>query len=328
MFSHISGQPKAVTLLRRAIESGRLAHGYLFSGPEGVGKLSTAKAMAASLFCLAGQGPPCGVCTGCKKFSSENHPDFIHIVPDGVAIKIDQVRELKKNMVFSPFEARTRIVVIEDVHTMRREAANSLLKLLEEPPPDNLLLLLASDSEPILETIVSRCQVIPFYSLPLPLAADVLQERSPELDRESSLALAELLEGAPGRADSMDTEKMLTLRREIIETLLGGFASEALIFEAALRLAAKTAAFKDDLISILELLRVYFKECMIFQLGGDRRKNGGQDLRREIVQSRERWNLEDLSDKVQAIEFALQALGRNCNRTSVCDVLFLQLLTT
>ena len=80
-------------------------------------------------------------CPGCLKFRSGNHPDFLRIRPDGAAIKIDQIRELKKSLNYAPFESAQRVVILEEVHTMRREAGNSLLKVLEEPPPDNLLIL-------------------------------------------------------------------------------------------------------------------------------------------------------------------------------------------
>ena len=176
-FSEIIGQPKAVKLLNRSLTSGRLAHAYLFTGPDGVGKNTTARSMAGLLLCDNTSGTdPCGFCPGCQKFASGNHPDFLHIKPQGAVIKIDQVRELKKALSFSPFEAEYRVTILEDVHTMRREAANSLLKLLEEPPPDNILLLTADESEQLLTTIVSRCQVIPFSPIPREQTAEIHNE--------------------------------------------------------------------------------------------------------------------------------------------------------
>ncbi|MCI5142287.1 MAG: AAA family ATPase, partial [Candidatus Electrothrix sp. ATG1] len=137
-FSSIIGQAKAINLLTRALHTNRLAHGYLFLGPEGVGKTTTAQALAASLFCQTTQAnSPCGHCGGCIKFASANHPDLLTIRPEGARIKIQQIRELKKSLSFPPFEAGLRIIIIEDAQTMGREAGNSLLKILEEPPPNN-----------------------------------------------------------------------------------------------------------------------------------------------------------------------------------------------
>ncbi|MCW5199908.1 hypothetical protein VU05_04275 [Desulfobulbus sp. F1] len=101
-FSQIIGQPKALSLLRRALIGGRMAHGYLFTGPEGVGKNTIARALAAKLLCQQkGTGQPCGYCPGCKKFIASSHPDFLQIKPDGAGIKINQIRELKKSSQFS-----------------------------------------------------------------------------------------------------------------------------------------------------------------------------------------------------------------------------------
>ena len=94
-----------------------------------------------------------------------NHPDFLVISPDKGVIKIDQIRRLCQELSYPPYESETRVVVLEDVHTMRREAANSLLKTLEEPPDDNLLILTAESSKEILATLISRCQVVPFTPL-------------------------------------------------------------------------------------------------------------------------------------------------------------------
>jgi DNA polymerase-3 subunit delta' len=322
-FSGILGQGKAINLLSRALDSDRLAHAYLFSGPEGVGKFAIAKAMAAGVFCLSRQKTPCGECGGCVKFQSGNHPDFMVVSPEGAAIKIAQIRELKKALTFSPFEAKKRVVVLEDVHTMRREAGNSLLKLLEEPPPDNLLLLLSSESELLLPTIVSRCQVIPFYPLSIELTADVVQQRQPEVNREQALLLADLADGSPGRALAMDSLGLLDIRKQIISELLTAPKDSPVMVEKALLLAEEAAELQDKLASLFDLLQIFLKETMIFYLGGKNRQ-----VSSEIERARERWNLEQLSDKVQAIEYALRALDRNCNRALVCEVLFLKLLNS
>ena len=132
MFAKTLGQPKAVKLLSRAIENRRLAHAYLFTGPEGVGKKTTANQFSAALLCKdENLDGPCSTCSSCIQFSSGNNPDFLRIQPQGATIKIDQVRELKKALGYPPLESPRRVILLEDVHTMRREAGNSLLKLLE-----------------------------------------------------------------------------------------------------------------------------------------------------------------------------------------------------
>jgi DNA polymerase III subunit delta' len=326
--TELLGQPKAVNLLTRALTGGRLAHAYLFSGPEGVGKATAARAVAATLLCREeGSSAPCGHCPGCLQFTSGNHPDFLHIRPDGAVIKIDQIRELKKALVFPPLEARLRVTLLEEVQTMRREAANSLLKLLEEPPPDNLLLLTADDGESLLPTIVSRCQVIPFSPLSQEAASEILLRMHPGLDRTGARTLAELTGGCPGRTGTLNHEELLQLYRDILAGLLAAHSDEADRTLRALRLAASTANISEGLETLLDLLRLFFKDTMAAACRGQ--SAGREDLQdgHHLDKARERWNLAQLSDSIQAIDFALQALARNCNRQLVCEVLFLKLLT-
>lgn len=147
MLSEIVGQEKAVRMLGRALQNNRLSHAYLLRGPEGVGKRRTARALARALLCRDPRpGEGCGRCSGCRKLASSNHPDFLVIAPEGVSIRIDRIRSLKKTLSFPPLESDIRVVLIEDAHAMRREAANSLLKILEEPPAGNILLLSALES--------------------------------------------------------------------------------------------------------------------------------------------------------------------------------------
>jgi DNA polymerase III subunit delta' len=320
-FSPILGQVKALTLLSRALTNDRLAHAYLFAGPDGVGKTTVALDLAAILLCRDPRGgQPCGTCPGCLKFHSGNHPDFLRIRPDGAAIKIDQIRELKKALNFAPFESRMRIVLLEEVHTMRREAANSLLKVLEEPPANNLLLLVGDAAGALLDTIVSRCQVIPFAPLPLKLAAGIIRKHRPELDEAGGLALAGLADGCPGQALAIEADGILALYGRIVERLLAKRDKAAERAERALALAVDLAETKEGIVPLLALLRIFLKNAMAAQAG-----TSICSLAPEVERARERWNLQQLSAKMEAIDLAEQALARNCNRGLTSEVLLLDL---
>ncbi|MGD9948016.1 MAG: DNA polymerase III subunit delta' [Desulfobulbus sp.] len=320
-FSQLLGQSKAITLLTRAVASGRLAHAYLFAGPDGVGKNTAAQALASVLLCRVPNGlEPCGSCPGCRKFLSGNHPDFLHVRPDGAAIKIDQIREMKKALTFSPFESRQRVVLIEDVHTMRREAANSLLKVLEEPPQNNLMILIGSTAGALLDTIVSRCQVIPFAPLPLELAASIILHHRPELDQESCRTLAALADGCPGQALALESEGTLTLYRKILDSWLKAPGNTAKRVEQALMLAVELAEAKESMVPLLRLLRIFLKDAMAACTNAS-----AAPFPAEVLRARERWNLPSLSAKMAAIDLAEQALARNCNRGLTSEVLLLDL---
>ncbi|MFH1019251.1 MAG: DNA polymerase III subunit delta', partial [Pseudomonadota bacterium] len=213
-FAGIIGQDKAKKLLHRAVAQERLSHALLFKGPMGVGKKTCARTFAATLNCHSPAGhEPCGQCSSCRKFNAGSHPDFIVIEPDGAAIKINQVRELKKTLAVPPFEAKIRVVLLCEIHTMRREAANSLLKTLEEPPSQTMLILTADEAGGILPTILSRCQTVPFFPLPQTEVAKILALEA-GIAPESGAALAAMAEGSLGRARLLLAKDLLGLRRE------------------------------------------------------------------------------------------------------------------
>ena len=320
-FSQIIGQVKALSLLRRALNGGRLAHGYLFTGPEGVGKSTTAHALAATLLCeRKDSSPPCGHCPGCRKFAAGSHPDFLLIKPEGAGIKINQIRELKKALTFPPFERGMRAVIIEDAQSMGREAGNSLLKLLEEPPPDNILLLIAADAEPMLETIVSRCQVIPFAPLTEAETVQVIRRAHPQFSMDEVRTMAKLTGGCPGRAESLHSSEALQLHQDCLRALLAESAGKAAAVEQALALAGRLAELKDELNLFFDLLALSCKELMTAVLCGEELEAG-----HPLAGARERWNLQRLSAMVEAVESARSDLARNCSRALVCEVLLLEL---
>lgn len=321
-FEQIRGQLKAKKLLSRALANNRLSHAYLFSGPDGVGKAALAKFFAAQLLCEVTEGEkPCGECPGCKKFISDNHPDFIRVTPDGAAIKIAQIRELKEALIYSPFEKGYRVVILEDVQTMRREAGNSLLKILEEPPADNIFILLGSSKETLLPTIVSRCQVIPFFPLSSADAAKVIAAHSPELNQEDAVLLATLADGSPGRALTIQTSGLFELFQDFLTTVLQTYESESQQVEQGLLLGGRISQLKEELPVFLQLLRIFFKDVMAAHIS-----NHVQGIYpAQIARARELWNLDQLSAKIAVVDLAEKGLERNCNRGLVCEVLLLDL---
>ncbi|MBF0200302.1 MAG: DNA polymerase III subunit delta' [Desulfamplus sp.] len=144
----------------------RVPNALLFTGNEGSGRREAALLLAKSLDCLDREasidGSPCNRCRSCLKIDAEMHPDIINIYPEKQIIKIDRIRELSGSISAKPHEARMRMVMIHQAHTMNQEAANSLLKSLEEPPDRTFFLLTAPDLTELLPTIISRCRHIHF----------------------------------------------------------------------------------------------------------------------------------------------------------------------
>ena len=303
-----------------------MGHAYLFRGPDGVGKKRTALTLAAYINCKSPlDGDSCGRCTACRKYFSGNHPDLILVEPDGAAIKIGQIRELKHQLTFPPLEAKVRVIVLEDIHTMRREAANSLLKTLEEPAPGNLLILTADPAGNVLPTILSRCQTISFGSLDHKDMAQILMQ---ENDMEESLAftLAAVAEGSLGRAKLLWQENLLSLRQEVVEGLLLGQQNPAETIAQVFRLSEKGAALKENTSELLALIRLWYRDLVLVAAGGPEASIANKDLALFLPAAAQLWSLRQLQQKLRRLDLAERQLLRNCSRTLVLETLFFDLI--
>ena len=311
------GQHQAKKLLTRSLAADRLAHAYLFRGPEGVGKQLFARTLTAAVNCKQAKGlSGCGICSSCKKFAAGSHPDFVLVSPEKGAIKIAQIRELIKKLSFAPYEAKMRVVLLEDVHTMRQEAANSLLKTLEEPPGNNLLILTADSTGNVLQTIISRCQTVPFYSLTFEETTNILMQQNNTLDSDTAMLLARLAEGSPGKALLLQRKELVDFWKQLL-SLLGEKNSPESDVGKLLLVAESMAALKEDLLHLFSLLRLWVRDCL-FELHGQEVATGSGIARKD-------WNSEQYFAKLQAINQAEKEIGRNCNRTLVCEVLLFRL---
>jgi len=219
-FDSVVGHERALKVLARALASGRVAHSYLFWGPDGIGKERTAMAMAAVLLCkdpgALQAGRPCGHCASCAKTAHADdptsHPDMHLLAPGEKKISVEDVRTLQQALSFQAYEKGRRIAIIRDAFRMSREAANALLKTVEEPPPETHLFILAPHRARLLPTLVSRCQAIRFDPLPEAEVEKVLVANGVEAGTARNLAA--LSGGSPGAALALDSETVGEVERE------------------------------------------------------------------------------------------------------------------
>ncbi|WP_163337015.1 DNA polymerase III subunit delta' [Desulfopila sp. IMCC35008] len=324
-YSTVIGQEKAVEFVSRSLQSERVPHAFIFKGPDGVGKKLFGRGLAAALNCRdLSSVYACGHCSSCKKILADSHPDSVVITPDKGMIKINQVREMIKLLEFPPYESHWRVVLLEDVHTMRQEAANSLLKTLEEPPEGNVLILTADISRELLTTISSRCQVVPFYNLEPDDTADILCSNEPDMDQKTARLLARLSEGSPGRGIELYRADMVDLFRRLItvvsDTEIDGDRDVHILLSAAREMADK----KEQLFPFLGLFRLWLRDLLFSWYGlGEEIGLGGLGL--ETGRVPKCWSSEDLFAKLRAVDRAELELRRNCNRMLVCEVLLFKL---
>lgn len=211
----IIGHRKPIARLRTLLREQRLPHALLFAGPEGVGKLRVAHALAASLLCLGDGELPCGRCASCRALLAEDgaHPDFIEIHPEGKSVKsirIDAIRQMQTEAARRPTLSRRRVVIIDDAQYMNEAAENGLLKTLEEPTGAVTFLLVTSAKTALLDTIVSRCMTVGFGPLPAAQLAEALRARG--IAAQDAEELASLSDGSFHRALLLEEGDGLALR--------------------------------------------------------------------------------------------------------------------
>ena len=179
-FEEVIGQEYVTRTLSNSLRNGNFAHAYLFSGPRGTGKTSTARIMAKALNCEEGPTPnPCNRCRSCREITEGTSVDVVEI--DAASTRgIDSIRELREKVVFSPAAARMKVYVLDEAHMLTKEAFNAFLKTLEEPPAHVVFVLATTEPHKMPPTILSRCQRHDFRSVPVAMMAEHLSAVSRE----------------------------------------------------------------------------------------------------------------------------------------------------
>ena len=198
-FDEVVGQQAIAQTLANSIRLGRIGHAFMFSGPRGIGKTSTARILSKALNCEKGPtANPCNICRHCVEITEGNSLDVLEI--DGASNRgIDEIRELRENVKYSPAAARFKIIIIDEVHMLTREAFNALLKTLEEPPKHAKFILATTEAHKVPVTIISRCQRYDFKRIDLVSMTGALksicQKESVNVEDQTLAVLARIADG-------------------------------------------------------------------------------------------------------------------------------------
>jgi len=349
-WSSIVGQERVKALLSRTLQSGQIAHAYLFYGPEGIGKDALAIEFAKTLICTQAHGEACGVCLNCQRMDSLQHPNIklVFALPVGknettgddpinvlteaqVAevreqiqtkakdrykrieiakanfIKINSVRDIKREAALSRIEDGKKIIIIFNVDMMNNEASNSLLKTLEEPLPGTILLLTTSAKDQLLPTIVSRCQLI---------KCDILSDAEIEaalvardsINESNARLIAQIANGSYSNARRLSLQNMAEERKDVVEfmRLVLGKRKTALI-DAIDELASSTD--RPGIERWLKLLQSWVRDALLIQ------QKAHAPLMEDEKQSMENFvrnfHQANLVAAMQSVEKAIAHLDKN-----------------
>jgi DNA polymerase III subunit gamma/tau len=285
-FSDLVGQEPVAQGLINALQSGRVAHAYLFTGARGVGKTSMARILAKALNCEKGPtATPCNQCYNCQAIASGDDVDVLEI--DGASNnRIEEIRELRGNVQFRPSRSRNKIYIIDEVHMLTRQAFNALLKTLEEPPPHVKFIFATTEVEKIPITILSRCQRFDFAGIGTPRIVQRLKEivasEGMQADDEALETLARRAGGSMRDAQSL-LDQLLAfggdrLTVEHVHRLLGTASDERVAELAAavlqrdprraLELLDKAADEGLQLGELVDQFIAYWRDLMVVNAAG------------------------------------------------------------
>ena len=245
-FSEVIGQEHVAEPLSNALESGKIHHAYLFSGPRGCGKTSSARIMARSLNCKNGPTPnPCGQCQSCKDLVA-NGPGSIDVIELDAATHglVDDARDLRDKAFFAPVSSRYKIYIIDEAHQLGPGAANALLKVVEEPPPHVLFIFATTEPEKLISTIRSRTHHYPFRLIPPGILATHLEK----VCKSEGIEVAKGVIPLVVRASGGSVRDALS----VLGQLLAGAGSQGVTYEIAIQLLGYTdSALLDEAIDAI-----------------------------------------------------------------------------
>ena len=315
-FDEVVGQEPIAQTLRNAIKPDRVAHAYLFTGTRGIGKTTMARVLAKSLNCLSADGPtsePCCKCESCIAINLGDDIDVIEI--DGASNRgIENIRELRQNVIYAPARARFKIYIIDEVHMLTTEAFNALLKTLEEPPGHVKFIFATTEPNKVIPTIQSRCQRFDFNNISADAIAGqlkkILKKEKIKFDQDVTLLLARMANGS--MRDSLSLlDRLLSTGQQpltvaLFEEFLGTAGSEK-VYELVEKIGDSDAAATLD--AVAELVRGGLSEVLIVDAIIDCMrdlmvvKSAGIDSKLLILTEQQRNKVGPLADKFDVAAF-------------------------
>lgn len=330
-FYNIIGHKLQIESLKRAFDQNRVSHAYLFYGPDGVGKKRVALEFAKLVNCLKKESknevPGCD-CNSCKKIDKGIHPDVFLIEYKGVKdIKVEQIREeVEERLYFKPFEGRYKVAIVDEADRMNTSAQNAFLKTLEEPPIDSIIILVTSQSQSLLPTIRSRCQMVRFDVMPEETIMEEITKRT-ELSQDDAIVIARLSEGNLGKALNLDSS-ILDRRKELITKLSNvnsNFASSILGIVESMPMGSSNDDF-DNLRMYLEIIMLWLRDLVHIKIGLEDEMLTNRDLIEISKDYAAKSSVDNILDKLNYVEQVTESIFRwNANKQIALENLVLKI---
>jgi len=331
-FAEVIGQEHITVTLENAIKRNRVASAFIFSGPRGVGKTTTARLLAKALNCEKGPTTtPCNECSACREIARGNSIDVLEI--DGASNRgIDEVRSLRESTRYTPSNLRYKIYIIDEVHMLTTEAFNALLKTLEEPPPHVIFIFATTEANKVPSTILSRCQRFDFRRIPVPQIVDQLQmicdAEKIQVDNSALFLIAKKAEGCMRDSQSLLDQVISFCGNEIKENdviKLLGLISQDIYFDISKAIAGRDVAglldiaqrvYREgyDVQELVGSLAEHFHNALVLKATGSKQHLVGLESFHDLfARDAEAFTETDLLRMIQITAEAVPALRRSAN---------------
>lgn len=317
-------QPLASKIITNSIKKDRVSHAYLIHGERGTGKEEIAIILAKVLFCMDLNGiEPCNECINCKRIESHNHPDVHWIEPEGKSIKKEQVENLQKEFTYSGLESNRKVYVIKDADTLTVNASNRILKFLEEPTRQTTAIMITENSQAILPTIRSRCQIIDLKPLnPVSFQNKLLENGLKKQEAILFSALTNNLQEAIEWSKDQWFEEARKLVIQLVEMFSTKPEDVYLFIHSHLIPLLKE---RKDQEKFLDLLLLAFKDILYYHIGNENEPIFYQSTDVLLEKAAMSFSEEQIIDNLNAILKAKRKLKQNVQPTLVFEQLALQI---
>lgn len=341
----ILGQNHIIKHFENAIKMGKISHAYIINGEEGSGKMKLAVHFAKALQCEENNpeqndnnlqfdflgdggdsekiitGVACGKCKSCHQTDSGNQPDIKYITHEKSGIGVDEIREqINDDIVIKPYGSRYKIYIVPESEKMTVQAQNALLKTIEEPPEYAIIILLTTNADMFLQTILSRCVLLNIRPVKEESIKNRLMSEYGVGDYEARVAAA-FANGNPGKAVKLATsEDFKELKSQIAGTLASLENGGMDVVAGAVKSAGE---FKKQIEEYFSLMRIWFRDILVFKAAGSDKYLIFQDDYRMIEEMSSKYSFYDIDIILQSIDQAEKRIGSNVNFDATIEILFL-----
>jgi len=326
-FNDIVGQERVIKILTKSLKENKVSSSYIFVGSEGTGKKLVAIEFSKAVNCLnlSKGSEACENCQSCTEISKQFSPDLKIIEPIKNSIKIEQIREMRKEIGLKPFKNKKKIYIIDKAEKMTLEASNCLLKTIEEPPYYAIIILICSKIDPILPTIVSRCQILNFGLITSLKIKELLLNKVNNLEKEKAEIISKLAQGSIGKAFKLLTDKEYFIRRETLlnylSTIVPGKYSND-FFEKVEKIILEI----DKIEEILEIIKLWYRDILIIKKTGKQKYIVNCDKVEMLGKKSQVYSQKMLIDILNYLELAEEYLTKNVNKRLILERLYMKMV--